>query len=113
MPHTMPRGDPRDRDSTILMIQWTIWKHLGPRIIIDGERMQQLAEILAHEFYAEGVRMPLDDDETETAIRLTSELLNIASRLMPTLPERMQRERARKAAQQLFRNGWRKFSEVA
>jgi hypothetical protein len=102
------------RDATILMIQWAIWKHLGEVLIMDGAKMQQLAEKLAYAFYAEGMRMPLDDDENTTPRELHCELLQISDEIGPLpLAREVVRERKRKLAERLFKRGWRKFSDVS
>jgi hypothetical protein len=104
------------RDATLLMIQWTIWKHLSPRLIMDGDKFQRMAEDLAQAFYDEGVRMPLDDDPETTPLELHRELLHIADAIEPPLvnvPRAVVLERTRKFAQCLVKRGWRKFSDVA
>jgi hypothetical protein len=105
------------RDATLLMIQWVIWKHLSQILIMDESKMQQLAEKLAHAFYEDGVRMPLDDDPETTPLELHTELLHIVDVLDPPLPPAVGRElvvkRARQIAQCLVKRGWRKFSDVA
>jgi hypothetical protein len=108
------RDHSRDRESTILMIQWAIWKHLAPKIIMDSERMQRLAEDLAHSFYEDGLRMPLDDDDHETPLALTAELLVVSKELGPVpIPEKHLRERAREMGKRLYGRGWRRFVTAA
>ena len=102
------------RDSTLLMIQWVIWKHLAPILIMDGEKFQRMAEDLAQHFYDEGVRMPLDDDVNTTPLELQSELLRITDEIgPPLLPQSVVRERVLKIADRRYNGGWRKFSDVA
>jgi hypothetical protein len=104
------------RDATILMIQWVIWKHLSPMLIMDGHKFQELSEKLAYAFYDEGVRMPLDDDPETTPVELHHELLHISEEIGPPpvfIPREVVRERTRVFAQRLFKKGWRKFADVA
>ena len=87
------------------MIQWVIWKHLAPKLVMDGERMQRLAETLTHEFHQEGVRMPLDDDPVETPLTLALELHTAGEELGPVpIPQKTLRvrERQRKVAHKLY-----------
>jgi hypothetical protein len=112
MPHEVQRH--RDRESTILMIQWAVWKHLGEHLVMDGEKMQRLAEKLAEGFYAEGMRMPMDDDATETPIQLQADIAAALKELPGVpVPQVRQRERAKYVAHSLFNRGWRRYSEVA
>ncbi len=107
-------ADPRGRDSTILMLQWAIWKHLGPKLVQDTEHMQRLAEALSVEFYEEGMRMPLNDDHQETVIDLQAELKLVSDQIGPVpIPEKHLRERSRKAAEMLYERGWRKFATAS
>jgi hypothetical protein len=92
------------------MLQWAIWKHLAPKLVMDPERMQRLAEVLATEFHDEGVRMPLEDDPVETAVCLQAELLTVSAEIGPTaMTHKALRERTRIAAQKLYQRGWRRF----
>ena len=98
----------REKESDLLMIQWVIWKHLAPKLVMDGERMQRLAETLAHEFHQEGVRMPLDDDPVETTLTLALELHTAGEELGPVpIPQKTLRvrERQRKVAHKLYDRG--------
>lgn len=102
-----------DRDNTTLMLQWVFWKHLAPKIVIDPERMQRLAEALAQEFYAEGVRMPIADDPEGIAMELQCELRLVNDQIGPVpIPMKTLRERQRKAAKLLVERGWRKIAVV-
>lgn len=102
------------RDATLLMLQWALWKHLAPLLIMDGERFQQMSERLAAALYADGVRMPLDDDVNETPTQLRADLQNIVDTIGPTpLSREVMRDRVCKTARKLYELGWRKFSDVA
>jgi hypothetical protein len=103
------------RDATILMIQWVLWKHLSQTFIMDAPKMQQLVETLAYAFYDDGVRMPLDDDPETTPIEIQTEVAAITfpcSAFADVPRERLQ-ERCRIVGRELFKRGWRKFSDVA
>lgn len=108
------------RDSMILMLQWVLWKHLAPRLnSLDGERMQRLAEQLAHDMYDEGVRMPIDDED-HASDRLAADIINASREVTdPPLPpvawfpKHVLRERSRKVAARLARDGWRKVATAA
>jgi hypothetical protein len=109
-----PQVDPRERESTILMIQWVIWKYIAPKVIMDPERMQRFAEVLALEFYDEGVRMPSNDDPEDAVIEIQADILRVVKHLPPIpVPQVRIRERTRAMAQSLFHSGWRKYAVIA
>jgi hypothetical protein len=116
-PARLPISVRQDKSNTVLMIQWAIWKHLGPTLEmlkVDGERIQRIAETLSDKFYDEGMRMPLDDDSEETPITLMAELMNVTNEIGPLpMPMKMVRERAKIAGKKLYDRGWRKYAIVA
>jgi hypothetical protein len=109
-----PQPSPQDRETTLLMLQWIIWKHVGSKVIMDGERMQRLAETLALEFYTEGCRLPNNDDPLEAVIDLQHELKLVGDEIGPVpIPQKALRERQHLAAKKLFERGWRKYAVIA
>jgi hypothetical protein len=101
------------RDSTLLMLQWAIWKHLSVLLIMDGQHMQNLAEKLAQAFFDEGMRFPLDDEPEQVYHELNA-AITIASRAVTepplTLPQQVVSERVRKVACLLSKDGWRRYA---
>lgn len=109
----MPQKE-RDREATMLGLQWAIWKHLQYKLVLDGAAMQTLAEDLARDFYNEGVRIALDDDPEDTPLNLSADVFRASKEMGPVaMPDKQLRERIRKLGMILYDLGWRRYAPTA
>lgn len=92
------------RETTELRLQWAIWKVFGPKVQLDGERMQRLAEALACELYSAGVRLPIEPRLEE----VVAEVLPALAREYPDVPLDALRARSHRSMRVLLALGFRK-----
>lgn len=96
----------------VLRLQWALWKVLAPKIIMDSERFQRMAESMAQELFDAGVRFPAPLAPPIVAARLEADIHH----MIRTTPEEFARdprrrlvERVKMASMFLAGRGWRQI----
>lgn len=99
----------------VLRIQWALWKVLAPRIVMDSERFNRLAESLAQELYDSGVRFPPPLAPPIVAARLEEDITHLirTTQEWRNDPKRRVVERVKLVALHLAGRGWRHIVGVS
>lgn len=97
----------------VLRIQWALWKVLAPKLVMDSERFNRLAQNLAQELYDAGVRFPPPLAPPIVAAKIESDIHH----MIRTVPEEFRHdpkrrlvERVKMTSMHLAARGWRQIA---